>query len=75
MDLERTMAAKIMELHKYFPCVLVTGARQVGKSTLLRSLLPEGMRYVSLDDELMLARAKEDPVEFLEEQGSPLCID
>ena len=75
MDLERTMAAKIMELHKYFPCVLVTGARQVGKSTLLRSLLPEGMRYVSLDDELMLARAKEDPVEFLEEQGYPLCID
>lgn len=75
MDLERTMAAKIMELHKYFPCVLVTGARQVGKSTLLRSLLPEGMRYVSLDNELMLARAKEDPVEFLEEQGYPLCID
>lgn len=75
MELARTMAAKLEELHKVFPCVLVTGARQVGKSTLLRAMLPEGMGYVSLDDELMLMRAKEDPVGFLEEMGSPLCID
>lgn len=75
MELARTMAAKVQELHKVFPCVLVTGARQVGKSTLLRALLPEGMQYVSLDDELMLMRAKDDPVGFLEEMGSPLCID
>ncbi len=75
MELERTAAAKIMELHRVFPCVMVTGARQVGKSTLLRSILPEGMRYVSLDHELMLMRAQEDPIGFLEEMGSPLCID
>lgn len=75
MEIERTMAAKVMELHRVFPCVLVTGARQVGKSTLLRQLLPEGMHYVTLDNELMLLRAKEDPVGFLEEMGSPLCID
>lgn len=75
MEIERTMAAKVMELHRAFPCVLVTGACQVGKSTLLRQLLPEGMHYVTLDNELMLLRAKEDPVGFLEEMGSPLCID
>ena len=51
------------------------GARQVGKSTMLRSLLPEGMRYVTLDHELMRMRAGEDPMGFLEEMGSPLCID
>ena len=75
MEIERTLAAKVKELHRVFPCVMVTGARQVGKSTLLRQLLPEGMRYVTLDHELMLLRAKEDPMGFLEEMGSPLCID
>ena len=75
MELERTIASKVEELHRFFPCVMLTGARQVGKSTLLRRLLPEGMQYVSLDDELMLSRAKEDPVGFLSEMGSPLCID
>ena len=74
-EITRTMAAKVQELSRVFPCVMVTGARQVGKSTLLRSLLPEGMRYVSLDDERKLARAKEDPLAFLEEEGHPLCID
>ena len=74
-DIARTMAAKVQELSRNFPCVMVTGARQVGKSTLLRSLLPEGMRYVTLDDERALARAQEDPIGFLEECGSPLCID
>ena len=74
-DIARTMAAKVQELSRSFPCVMVTGARQVGKSTLLRSLLPEGMRYVTLDDERALARAQEDPIGFLEECGSPLCID
>ncbi len=67
--------AKIMELHRVFPCVMVTEARQVGKSPLLRNILPEGMRYVRLDHELMLARAQGDPMGFPEEMGNPLCID
>ena len=67
MENKRTIAAKISEMHEVFPCVMVTGARQVGKSTLLKSLLPEGMQYVTFDDELMLIRAKEDPVVFLAE--------
>lgn len=75
MEIVRTLATKVMALHRVFPCVLVTGARQVGKSTMLRSLLPEGMRYVTLDHELMRMRAGEDPMGFLEEMGSPLCID
>ncbi len=53
MELARTIASKVEELHRVFPCVLLTGARQVGKSTLLRHLLPEGMQYVTLDDELL----------------------
>lgn len=58
-----------------FPCVLVVGARQVGKSTLLKEMLPEGMRYVTLDDFRMLDAARRDPIGFLDYMGTPLCID
>ncbi len=73
--LERTMRAKVEELSRFFPCVLVTGARQVGKSTLLKEMMPEGMRYISLDDYLEADRARKDPIGFLEQYGEPLCID
>lgn len=53
-EIARTMAAKVLELSRSFPCVMVTGARQVGKSTMLKSLLPDGMCYVTLDDERVL---------------------
>ena len=72
---ERTLRRKIEELNTYFPCVMLTGARQVGKSTLLRGMLPEGMNYVTLDDYVEAARAKEDPNGFLDRHGLPLCID
>lgn len=72
---ERTVAGKILELTQYCPCLLLTGARQVGKSTLLRHLLPEGMRYVTLDDFQQLDFARKDPLGFLETHGTPLCID
>ena len=71
----RTMAAEVIELSRSFPCVLVTGARQVGKSTLLRSLMPEEMRYISLDDYRLAREAKNDPIGFLEMYDVPLCID
>ncbi|MDO5471405.1 MAG: ATP-binding protein [Akkermansia sp.] len=71
----RTMKRKVEELSGYYPCVLVTGARQVGKSTLLRDMMPKGMKYVSLDDYVEAEQAKKDPVGFLERHGIPLCID
>ena len=69
------MRATLEELTSFFPCVLVTGARQVGKSTLLRAMMPEGMRYVSLDDYLEADAARRDPIGFLQQHGEPLCID
>ena len=59
----------------HYPCVLLTGARQVGKSTLLEELLPTGMNYVTLDDYILAAEAKRDPMGFLEEHKAPLFID
>ena len=72
---KRTLQRKIEELNRYFPCIMLTGARQVGKSTLLRDMLPEGMNYITLDDYVEAEKAKEDPQGFLERYGLPLCID
>lgn len=69
------MSSAVQNLSRFFPCVLVTGARQVGKSTMLKHIMPEGMRYVTLDDYLVADYAKKDPIGFLEKWGSPLCID
>ena len=69
------MAAKVKELSSVFACVLITGARQVGKSTMLKRIMPEDMRYVTLDDYNMADYARKDPMGFLAEMGEPLCID
>ena len=71
----RSIGKQIIELSRSFPCIMLTGARQTGKSTLLKSLLPEEMNYVSLDDFRAVDEAKADPIGFLEERGTPLCID
>lgn len=71
----RSMGATVHHLSSLFPCVLVTGARQVGKSTMLRSILPEGMRYISLDDAETAEAAQQNPVDFLSRFDGPLCID
>ena len=54
---------------------MVTGPRQVGKTTLLKKLKPDNMDYVTLDDEVLRKQAKEDPKLFLEEHPAPLLID
>lgn len=73
--LERDARAKVAELSQHFPCVLVTGARQVGKSTLLQQMMPQGMRYLTLDDFQLAEFARQDPVGFLDAYPAPLCID
>lgn len=60
----------------HFPVVLLTGPRQVGKSTILyNSFLPKGFSYISLDDQLELMMAKNDPRNFLEAHPYPLIIN
>lgn len=58
-----------------FRGVVLTGARQTGKSTLLRHLFAKTHRYVSLDNPRDLKLAQEDPELFFEEYKSPLIID
>ena len=58
-----------------FKVLLVTGPRQTGKTTLLKSLKPDNMGYVTLDDIVLRNQAQNDPMLFLEEHPAPLFID
>ncbi len=72
---EREALDVIKMIDKTFKVLLVTGPRQVGKTTLLLSIKPKDMEYVSLDDEVLREQAKTNPKLFLEEHPSPLLID
>ena len=60
-----------------FPVALITGARQVGKSTLAQALITQDWRaaYLTLDDRTVLDAALNDPEVFLAANPTPLVID
>lgn len=60
----------ILEDKEMFKALLITGPRQVGKTTTLKHLFKETYRYVTLDDITELAIAKEDPKLFFYEPST-----
>lgn len=58
----RLIAARVAEALTDTPVVLIAGPRQAGKTTLVRQMANQGLRYLTLDDELTRLAAKEDPV-------------
>jgi ABC-type phosphate/phosphonate transport system ATPase subunit len=58
----RRAEARIAEAMADTPVVLVVGPRQAGKTTLVRRMVEHNLRYLTLDDELTLLAAREDPV-------------
>lgn len=74
MYIHRTLEAKFLKMSTFFKAVLVTGARQVGKTTMLKHL-SENRTYVSLDDVDTLTLAKEDPKLFFMRYKPPIIID
>lgn len=73
--IKRDIEEKIQELSKEYACLLVTGPRQVGKTTLLRQLMEPERNYVTLDDLEERRLAKDDPALFLQLHDLPLFID
>jgi len=63
------------EASTQFPVLLLTGPRQVGKTTLLRHLSGANRRYVTLDDLAARDLARRDPVLFLQKYPPPVLID
>ena len=61
----RYVAGKVHTALKDTPVVLLNGPRQCGKTTLLQNLPGRGRHYVTLDDETVLAAARQDPVGFV----------
>lgn len=74
--IHRELERKFLKMNDFFKAVLVTGARQTGKTTMLKHLA-EGTdrKYVSLDDMAARELAQTDPVLFLQTYKPPVLID
>jgi len=58
----RLIKERVVEALTDTPVVLIAGPRQAGKTTLVRQMADQGLRYLTLDDELTQLAAREDPV-------------
>ena len=78
MYITRHMEKPVMELNEQYPVLLLTGPRQVGKTTMLEHLIEvegKGRKKVSLDDLTLRELAKTDPRMFFQLYQPPLLID
>ncbi len=73
--IKRDLEEKIIAASKEYSCILITGARQVGKSTVLEQLMGNEREEVSLDDMVERKLASKDPALFLQTHSTPILID
>ncbi len=74
--IKRELERKFLHMSSFFKVVLVTGARQVGKTTMLKHLAQGQERtYVSLDNAMARTLAQTDPVLFFQTYKPPIIID
>lgn len=74
--IKRALERKFLHMNSFFKAVLVTGARQVGKTTMLKHLAEgQDRRYVSMDNAMARMLAKSDPVLFFQTYRPPIIID
>ena len=72
--IERAIDKKILKAIRNYKSILITGSRQVGKSTLLKKMFPD-YKYVSLDDPFLEQQAKENGSMFMMLNPPPVIID
>ena len=71
---ERLLSQRIIRLTETFPVTVVSGARQVGKTTLLKHIFPQH-DYVVFDPSIDLENARRDPDLFLLNHPPPVLLD
>lgn len=71
---QRHLEGKLARLRSVVPVVLVLGARQAGKSTLLSHIAPEAARVV-FDPVIDVGNARQDPELFLDQYPPPVILD
>jgi len=71
----RQITERITGLFKEFPVIIITGARQVGKTTLLKHIFAGHGDYVVFDPTIDVENARMDPDLFLDNHNEPLILD
>ncbi len=74
MWINRTIQKYLTDISEKRPCILLTGCRQSGKTSLFKKNYPN-IKYVSLDIPLHAEEAENSGNEFLKKQGEPVIID
>jgi predicted AAA+ superfamily ATPase len=72
--ISRTLSDRILELHKFYPVTIITGARQVGKTELCKNLFAD-YSYANLEEFGVRTFAQKDPNYFLDTLGEKAIID
>lgn len=72
--IKRNMESTVKRAEKMFTSILITGARQVGKTTMLRHIKKD-LSYITLDDPLSLQTALDDPGVFFKTFPPPVIVD
>lgn len=75
MYLKRICEKRLKNINNNFPVLMICGARQVGKSTLLNHVKDANRKYISFDDLNIRKLAKEDPALFIQSYKGPIIID
>lgn len=75
MNIKREIEAKVTEALKYFRVIYIDGARQIGKTTFVKTYKKTGFNYVTFDDENILNLAQSNPKLFFSTNPTPLIID
>ena len=74
MYINRSMESTIKRIEKGFKAILVTGPRQVGKSTILKHI-HGNRKYVTFDDPVLLSETKSEPGLFFRNNKPPIILD
>ena len=77
MYIKRSLENRVKYMAEHFPVILISGARQVGKTTMLKRITEDitDIQYVTLDHPRIRQVAKEDPELFLQQYSTPVIID